>query len=63
MGPVEMDDRKDLAGTIKLESIVNAVGERRGIAAFSEETDFGRGIGECRVNNEPVETSWELDLG
>jgi hypothetical protein len=45
------------------DSVVNADGEGGRISTFSEESDFGWGEGVRRVNNEPVETSWEFDLG
>lgn len=50
-------------GITNSESVVNALAEGEGIAAFTEEPDFSWGVGECSVNNEPVEISWEIDTG
>ena len=47
-----------IVGRIVSESAFNEDGEGRGVTAFSEEPDLGGGVGECRVNNEPVEISW-----
>jgi hypothetical protein len=47
-----------LVGTIASEKSVNAVGERSGVSAFSEKSDFSGRVGEGSVNKEPVEISW-----
>jgi hypothetical protein len=45
-------------GTIALEKSVNAESGEGRVMAFSEKSDFSGGVGEGRVNKEPVEISW-----
>lgn len=61
---VEEEGREDsFMGTIALEKVTNPVGKGTGITAFSESTDLSGSVGAGRINNEPVEISWDLDPG
>jgi hypothetical protein len=50
-------------GITSFEKAANPESEGRGVTAFTKQSDFGGGVREGGVNNEPVESIWYFDPG